>query len=91
MMTRYGKITLPKAHHSSNYAAHLGKHKDFEAKMAVLLDGYEARPITGKAQQQAKKNYSTTIRPMPIVCTVRGIASGGCRLVRELSRQLIVE
>ncbi len=28
--------------HISNYAAHLGKHKDFEAKMAVLLDGYEA-------------------------------------------------
>ena len=53
----------PKAHHSSNYAAHLGKHRDFEAKLAVLLDGYEARLITGKAQQQAQKkllNYYQT-------------------------------
>ena len=28
--------------HASSYVAHLGKHTAFEAKMAVLLDGYEA-------------------------------------------------
>jgi hypothetical protein len=28
--------------HESSYVAHLGKHTAFEAKMAVLLDGYEA-------------------------------------------------